>query len=320
MGGVNNPWDKNVVELAQSVTELSELVKAVVGAGLDTTLSTAGPITVFAPNDAAFGKLAEGTMTELMKAENKADLTGLLQYHVINGKVLSTDLAASQTPATLTGKTLLVTKKDGKVMVNGRAEVKTADQESSNGVVHIIDTVLTADPNIVQLAQRVPQLSTLVTAVLAADLATTLSGTGPFTVFAPNDDAFGKLAEGTLTDLLKTENKAKLVELLQHHVITGKVMSSALEASQTPETLLTGKTLDVKKSASGVTVNSAKVSLADQEASNGVAHIIDTVLTVPVTVPESSTSSKPADSTTKITSGAFAIMPGMICAVVILVL
>merc|ERR1719443_1126565 len=161
---------------------------------------------------------------------------------------------------------------------------------ASNGVAHIIDGVLppshlSAEPtmNIVELAQSVDTLSTLVAAVVAGDLVETLSSPGPFTVFAPTNDAFGALPAGTLDTLLKPENKGQLVDILTYHVLPAKVLSTDLAPTQTVKTV-EGKQLYVVKSEKGVRVGSkleATVVAADNLATNGVAHIIDTVMLPP---------------------------------------
>merc|ERR1712156_815198 len=140
-------------------------------------------------------------------------LVDILTYHVLPAKVLSTDLKPKQVVKTVEGKDLLVTIYKGNVYAN-KAKVVGADNMASNGVAHIIDGVhlppsKLADelPNIVEFAQSVDDLSTLVAAVVAGDLIETLSSPGPFTVFAPTNEAFGALPAGTLDDLLKPENK-----------------------------------------------------------------------------------------------------------------
>merc|ERR1711988_1801729 len=162
--------------------------------------------------------------------------------------------------------------------------VTAADNEASNGVVHIIDGVLLPPsglrndkPNIVELAQSVDDLSTLVAAVVAGDLAETLSSPGPFTVFAPTNEAFGALPEGTLDTLLKPENKDQLVDILTYHVLPAQVLSTDLEPKQIVKTV-EGKDLLVSIYKGDVYANKAKVVGADNLASNGVAHIIDGVL------------------------------------------
>merc|ERR1719188_1716510 len=143
--------------------------------------------------------------------------------------------------------------------------------------------------NIVELAQSVPDLSTLVTAVVAGDLVETLSSPGPFTVFAPTNDAFGALPAGTLDDLVKPENKASLVDILTYHVLPEQVLSTDLKFFQRVATV-EGKNVHVYNipskgvfvSPDGKTFN--KVTAADNLATNGVAHIIDGVLLPPSTV------------------------------------
>merc|ERR1712107_88767 len=165
----------------------------------------------------------------------------------------------------------------------------------SNGVAHIIDGVmlppasLGADkPNIVELAQSVDDLSTLVTAVVAADLADTLSSPGPFTVFSPTNEAFAALPAGTVDSLLKPENKAQLADILTFHVLPEQVLSTDLKAFQRVATV-EGKHLDVVASSKGVYVGADIKSLkqvtgADNLASNGVAHIINGVMLPPSTI------------------------------------
>lgn len=130
--------------------------------------------------------------------------------------------------------------------------------------------------DIVAVASGTNNLKTLVAAVKAADLVETLQGTGPFTVFAPTDEAFAKLPKGTLDDLLKPENKAKLVALLTYHVVPGKVVAADIKTGEVKS--VNGKKLDIKVVGEAVTVDKAKVTKADVPASNGVIHVIDTVL------------------------------------------
>jgi len=133
-----------------------------------------------------------------------------------------------------------------------------------------------ADKNIVEVAASAGQFKTLVAAVKAAGLADTLSGPGPFTVFAPTDEAFAKLPEGTLDDLLKPENKAKLAGILTYHVVSGKVMAADVKTMEV-ETV-NGAKAKVKVDGSTVTIDKAKVVKTDIPASNGVIHVIDTVI------------------------------------------
>ena len=129
---------------------------------------------------------------------------------------------------------------------------------------------------IVDVAAGNPDFSTLVTAVKAAGLVETLSGDGPFTVFAPTNEAFAKLPAGTVEDLLKPENKEKLVAVLTYHVVPGKVMAADVVKLDSAKTV-NGKAVDID-TASGVKVDNATVTATDVAASNGVIHVIDTVI------------------------------------------
>jgi uncharacterized surface protein with fasciclin (FAS1) repeats len=135
------------------------------------------------------------------------------------------------------------------------------------------------DKNIVELAVGTESLSTLVTAVKAAGLVETLSGNGPFTVFAPTNAAFEALPAGTLESLLKPENKDQLVAVLTYHVVGAKVMSTDLKEGQKAKTVQGEEVMISLKG--GASVNGAKVAMADVEASNGVVHVIDQVILPP---------------------------------------
>merc|ERR1712195_390415 len=167
------------------------------------------------------------------------------------------------------------------VMIND-ATVKTADIAASNGVVHIIDAVLIPKPpagkTIVDLAVATPDLSTLVAALKAGGLVETLSGKGPFTVFAPTNEAFGKLPKATLAHLLEPANKKELDAILTYHVVAGvAAFSKDLTDGEKIKTV-NGQSVTAHVSAAGVMINDATVKTADIAASNGVVHIIDAVL------------------------------------------
>ena len=132
--------------------------------------------------------------------------------------------------------------------------------------------------DIVDTAVKAGQFNTLAAALKAGDLIVVLKGTGPFTVFAPTDEAFKKLPPGTVENLLKPENKAQLVKILTYHVVPGKVMSPALAGKKTDAKTVQGEMVMVDATMGGVTVNGAKVVTADIAADNGVIHVIDTVL------------------------------------------
>jgi transforming growth factor-beta-induced protein len=290
---------KNIVELAAATPDLSTLVAALKAGKLTGALSGTGPFTVFAPTNEAFAKLPKGTLDHLLDPKNIKELDAILEYHVIAGAaVYKDDLKSDQKVKTLEGEALEIKKTaSGQVLVGASpAMVILADVDASNGVVHIIDNVLmlpappTPQPqaqNIVKLAESVKDLSTLVAAVVAGDLADTLSSPGPFTVFAPTNEAFAALPRRVLEKLMKPENKKELVDILTYHVLPEKVLSTDLKASQVVKTV-EGKPLHVTKSGNRVRVGASlkskdlrNVIKADNVASNGVVHIIDGVLLPP---------------------------------------
>jgi len=302
----------NIVELAESVTDLSTLVAAVVAGDLVDTLSSPGPFTVFAPTNEGFGKLPAGTLDSLMKPENKDQLVDILTYHVLAEKVLSTDLKLRQGVATVEGRTLQVFKNSNGVRVTPDGKdfksVTSADNEASNGVVHIIDGVLipTTLPNIVELAESQEILSTLVAAVVAGDLVETLSSPRAFIFFAPTNEAFAALPTGVLDDLMKPESKAKLVDILTNHVFADQGCDRRDVSGSCIVNSLGGKTLAFYSLGAGFVVRLCDgpcsyescncgrtqsvigTTFPTARASNGDVNVIDGVLLSP-TSPASTT-------------------------------
>ena len=136
----DNHMSKDIVDTAAASEDFETLVAAVQAAGLVETLKGDGPFTVFAPTDAAFEALPAGTVEELLKPENKDQLTAILTYHVVPGKVMSTDLSDDMAATTVQGSDIMIDLDDG-VMIND-ASVTQADIETSNGVIHVIDAVI----------------------------------------------------------------------------------------------------------------------------------------------------------------------------------
>ena len=141
-------------------------------------------------------------------------------------------------------------------------------------------SALASGKDIVDTAVEAGQFKTLAAALTAAGLVDTLKGAGPFTVFAPTDDAFAKLPAGTVENLLKPENKQQLTDILTYHVVSGKVMAADV-ASMDEAKSVNGKMIDVEAAGGSVKVNGATVTTADVAASNGVIHVIDTVILPP---------------------------------------
>ena len=142
----------------------------------------------------------------------------------------------------------------------------------------VVEEVVVAPATIVDVAAGNPDFSTLVAAITAAGLGETLAGEGPFTVFAPTNAAFAALPAGTLDSLLLPENKDQLTAILTYHVVPGTVMAADLPATATDVATVNGATVSVVAAPEGATVNGAKITAADVAASNGVIHVIDTVL------------------------------------------
>lgn len=276
--------------IAEKTQDLSTLVTALQTAGLVDILAGKGPFTVFAPTNDAFAELPKAELTYLL--HNKTALTEVLEYHVASGSVLSTALTNGEKIMTLEGENVTVTitkTSNGTTVKIDDATVTTANVKASNGVVHVIDKVLVppgfSAPTIPQLAAAA-NLSTLVAAVTAAKLVDTLSGAGPFTVFAPTNEAFAALPSGVLTALLKPENIKALTSILTYHVASGEVVSSDLTNGEQIKTL-EGQDVNVTISGSDVSINAAKVTDANVFAVNGVVHVIDAVLLPPGFVPPS---------------------------------
>ena len=291
------PAAASVVDVAFGDSQFSKLSAAIGAAGLTDTLKGAGPFTVLAPTDTAFNNLPAGVLDKLLLPANKDVLAKILSFHVISGKVMSTDIVTGPVKS-IEGTDLNFTSADGKVSVNG-ANVITADVAAGNGVVHAIDAVMVpasvdltklvadgaaaatpdagaAAGDIVAVAAANGSFGTLVKAVEAAGLVDTLKGPGPFTVFAPTDEAFAKVDPAVLAKLLLPENKAALAKVLTYHVVAGKVMAADVKTGEVAT--VEGSKAALVADAGKVTIDGANVVTADVAASNGVIHVIDAVI------------------------------------------
>ncbi|MGF1581666.1 MAG: fasciclin domain-containing protein [Gemmataceae bacterium] len=267
----------DIVTTAVKSGKFKTLVAAVKAAGLVKTLQGRGPFTVFAPTDAAFNKLPKGTVQTLLLPENKGKLASILTYHVTPGRVLAKQALGLSNAPTVNGQRLDIVFKKNTLTIDG-AKVVITDIQCSNGVIHVIDSVmLPSFDTIPETAVKAGSFKTLIAAVKAAGLAETLSNKGPFTVFAPTDAAFNKLPKHVLADLLKPENKQKLTNILLYHVVSGRVYSDqAVKAGQART--LAKQRVRVNFGADGIKINDSKVVIADIDTTNGVIHAIDTVL------------------------------------------
>lgn len=267
-------------ELAQDESQLSTLVAALEAAGLEGVVDEDGPFTIFAPVNSAFEGLSDGALVTLLLPENEALLTDILTFHVVAGEVYAADLSDGQVITTLSGETLEVDITGGVVtLIDGGGAVVgvvQTDLQASNGVVHLIDTVLLPPLDIVDTAM-LSGFGSLVTLVDEAGLTATLRGEGPFTVFAPTDDAFAEIAVPT---------GEALEAVLLYHVVAGEVFAADLSDGQVVTTA-SGESFTVNIDGSSVTItdgsgNTVNVVVTDVPASNGVIHVIDGVLLPPV--------------------------------------
>ena len=269
--------EKTIVQTAIDAGNFKTLVTAVKAAGLVDTLNGHTKFTVFAPTDAAFAKVDPATLQSLLKPENKSQLAQVLTYHVLSGSVMARDAYDLNAAPTVNGQRLNLDFRGDSLQV-GDAQIVVTDIPCSNGVIHVIDTVLIPEFNTIPAtAQAAGQFNTLVAAVGAAGLAEVLGSEGPFTVFAPTDEAFSNLPSGTVETLLKPENKQDLINILKYHVIAGRVYASDAVKAGKASTLL-GRSVDIGLMASGVTINNAKVVAKNIDTTNGVIHVIDAVL------------------------------------------
>ena len=265
---------QDIVDTAVADGRFNTLATALTEAGLVETLKGEGPFTVFAPTDDAFAKLPEGTIEALL-ADIPA-LTDILLYHVAAGEYMAADVIEMPVIQTAQGGSLIVQLMDGKVMING-AEVIITDVFASNGVIHVIDSVVLPQ-DIVDTAVADGRFNTLATALTEAGLVETLKGEGPFTVFAPTDDAFALLPEGTIEALLA--DIPSLSNILLYHVVAGDVRAAAVVELESADTV-NGAPVSIKVMDDKVYINDSQVIIADIVTTNGVIHVIDAVLLPP---------------------------------------
>ena len=291
-------YSNSVYDVVVTSADHNLLEIAIDTCGLGGTLSGPGPFTLFAPTDAAFNALPTGTLAALLN--DVPLLTNILLHHVVGDSVMSGMLSNGQVVTTLLGTDVTVTINSSGVYIDN-AMVTVADVVADNGVVHVIDAVLLpnpgcTDPNatnydstaivddgscvyatntVYDVVVTSPDHNLLEIAVDTCGLGGTLSGPGPFTLFAPTDAAFNALGSGTVLGLLN--DVPLLTNILLHHVVGDSVMSGMLSNGQVVTTLL-GTDVVVTIDPTGVYIDGAMVTVADILADNGVVHVIDAVL------------------------------------------
>ena len=267
----------SILATAAGNPDFSTLVTAVQAAELQHTLAGPGPFTVFAPSNAAFDKLPKGTVEALLLPENKAMLQGILTNHVVVGKVPASQVISTPGTVAVGGQWLAFTTDKEGAKVDG-VWVKTTDIACHNGIIHVIDSVmLPTDSDLVQVAASNGSFNTLLAAAQAAGLAETLKSPGPFTIFAPTDDAFASLGDKTIASLLLPKNRATLARILKNHVVAGRLYSPEAISAGSAMTLA-GTRLPIAITDKGAMVGTASIVTTDVDAKNGVIHVIDTVL------------------------------------------
>ena len=289
------PATKNIVEIATADSQFSTLVTALTAAKLTETLKGSGPFTVFAPTNAAFAKLPAGTIEALL-ANPEESLKPILLSHVVAGTVKASDVITLTKAKTVQGYEVPIEVKNNSVYLNKNVKVIINDIMATNGVIHVIDAVIIPiteapkdtntpvvekDPlpgkSIVEIAAADSQFSILVTALKAAKLTETLKGSGPFTVFAPTNEAFAKLPAGTLETVLSNPDEL-LKPILLSHVVSGAVKAADV-ITLTKAKTVQGYEVPIEVKDNSVYLNkNVKVIVTDIVATNGVIHVIDAVI------------------------------------------
>ncbi|WP_165381095.1 fasciclin domain-containing protein [Pseudoalteromonas sp. CO325X] len=284
-----------VVDVAAASEDFETLTAALQATGLDATLSdTDSQFTVFAPTDDAFALLGQETIDALL--EDPDTLSAILTYHVLDSRVSSSAAidAAGSTIATVNGAALGLSLSGDELLVN-TATVTTTDISANNGVIHVIDAVLTppqSQPqqptmNIIETAVASDDFTTLAAALEATNLVATLSDESQeFTVFAPTDAAFAALGQATIDTLLA--NPEVLKEILLQHVVSGSVDSiTAFSLSGQQAQTVSGNQIDITIDVENDTLKfgDATVTMTDIQTTNGIIHVLDTVVVGEVQVP-----------------------------------
>jgi len=291
---------KNIVQTAVAAGKFKTLVSLVKKAGLAGTLSAPGNLTVFAPTDQAFANLKKSDPALYNKvATDKKLLQSVLTYHVVGKRIPAAAAIAAAKKGlkvkTVQGESTALSFKGGKIVLNGTARVVIPDVKATNGVIHAINAVLVppslSQPpaptqSIVQIAAGNRDFSTLVSLVQKAGLAEAISAPGPFTVFAPTNAAFEKLAKAApATYAAVLADPALLAKVLSYHVVAGDIKSAqAIAVAQQNGTVkaLEGEPVSLSLKDGKLTLNgSSTVVTADILATNGVIHVIDTVIMPP---------------------------------------
>lgn len=287
IAGITAAAEDSIVDIAVADGRFTTLVSAVQQAGLAEMLDENGPFTVFAPTDAAFAALPDGTLEAIVA--DKTLLRQVLLYHIVQGEVDAGTVVGLNSANTALGKSISIKVENGSVILNDSVQVIITDIQASNGIIHVIDAVLVpptggsfntpapqqTDNSIVDIAAADGRFTTLLAAAQAAGIANMLDQNGPFTVFAPTDAAFAALPEGTVEALLA--NPTQLRQVLLYHVGIGATPASEVVSLGAIHTAL-GVEAPIEVRGGNVYIDGAQVIITDIEASNGIIHVIDAVI------------------------------------------
>lgn len=313
LGSAGAEFEPNIVDITAADGRFDTLHAAIVAAGLADTLADAdGSFTVFAPTDDAFAALenaSPGTIASLL-ADPQGALTKVLTYHVIGGALDSSAVLSQSSLTTLQGESLAVSASDAGAFVNN-AQIIVTDVKAKNGIIHVIDAVLVpqavanptsetvakaeenvqrvveeteADVAVAEPTQTIAEIAasngsfnTLVAALSAAGLADMFNQPGNYTVFAPTDDAFAQIPAARLNELL-ADPSGELTNILKFHVVGDALTRNQIATDDLIPTL-DGRALKVNTTNGNIVdINGAKVLIYNIPASNGIIHVIDTVL------------------------------------------
>jgi transforming growth factor-beta-induced protein len=267
--GMGSEQPPDIVDTAIAAGDFEMLAAALQSADLVDTLRGEGPFTVFAPTDAAFAAF-EQENPGVLEGLSKEELAQVLTYHVVAGLAGSQDLVDAGAVATVSGAPVLFDLSDGAVVKGGEgtmANVTTADIEASNGVIHVIDAVILPPSKDLVATAVDAGFETLAELLTSQELVDALQAPGPFTVFAPTDEAFAALSEVPSGDALTS--------VLLYHVVEGLVGSGNL--SEGDVEMLSGESVTIDLS-DGVKVDQASVTSANILTKNGIIHVVDAVL------------------------------------------
>lgn len=272
-----------VLEVLKGTGQHTVLTRLLTQAELVDALHGGQELTVFAPTDAAFRVLEQrrrGTLAMLAKPENRAMLRRVLSQHVVDGALRMEDVKKLKHATTLAGQRVDVTLERGKPLKVDEAKIERADVPCANGVVHVVDRLLMPESaNALDVLERSGEFTTFLALVETAGLTKELAEGGPHTIFAPTDAAFATMPKGAVERLKIPGNKRLLVTLIQNHVVEGRIYEDQAEKIDKVATRA-GRQLavDVDLGEKRRTIHGVRILRTDEEASNGVLHVVDAVL------------------------------------------